>query len=88
MHGAGDCTAYSIGRTMSPDDCPGAAMTTKLADDDQVSVWQAEGVVMELLGCGAAEAALLLRWRALIQKRGVVEAAAAVLSEVSQFVDP
>jgi hypothetical protein len=25
-------------------------MTTKLADDHQVSVWQAEGVVMELLG--------------------------------------
>ncbi len=63
-------------------------MTTTLADDDQVSVWQAEGVVMELLGCGAAEAALLLRLRALIQKRGVLETAAVVLSEVSQFVDP
>ncbi len=63
-------------------------MTTKLVDDDQVSVWQAEGVVMELLDCGAAEASLLLRWWALIQKRGVVETAAAVLSEVSQLVDP
>lgn len=59
----------------------------KLADDDQVAVWQAEGVLMELLGCEVAEAALLLRWRALIQRRGVFEAAAAVLSEVSQFVN-
>ena len=58
-------------------------MTTKLADEDQVAVWQAEGVVMELLGCDAAVASLLLRCRAVIQKRRVFEVAAAVLSEVT-----
>lgn len=59
----------------------------RLVDDDQVTVWQAEGVLMELLGCELAEAALLLRWRALIQGRGVFEAAVAVLSEVSRFAN-
>ena len=51
-----------------------------LAQDDQEAVWQAEGVLMELLSCESVEAALLLRWRARAEKRSVVETAAAVLS--------
>ena len=51
----------------------------KLTDDDQIAVWQAEGVLMELSGCGVVEAALLLRWRALVQNMSLIDAARGVL---------
>jgi AmiR/NasT family two-component response regulator len=42
---------------------------------DQETVWQAEGILMELLGCDPDEAGVWLRWRARIDKETVVEAA-------------
>ena len=55
--------------------------TPTLTDDEQVVVWQAQGVLMELLGCEGAEAVLLLHWRALSEGRSVADSAYAVLSE-------
>jgi AmiR/NasT family two-component response regulator len=49
--------------------------STKLAEDEQEAVWQAQGILMELLGCEPDEAGVWLRWRARIDKRTVVEAA-------------
>lgn len=52
----------------------------KLADaEDQEAIWQAEGILMELLHCGANEASIWLCWRARVEARSMVEAAAAVI---------
>lgn len=51
----------------------------KLTDEDQEAIWQAEGILMELLDCRANEASMWLRWRARVEARSVVEAAAAVI---------
>jgi ANTAR domain len=59
-------------------------MSPKLATDDQVVVWQAEGVLMEVLGCGPVEAAGVVRWRARAERRSVVETAAAVLGRTAE----
>jgi hypothetical protein len=50
------------------------------AHDDQELVWQAEGVVMEVLCCGARAAGVVLRLRAHADERGLVEVAADVLA--------
>jgi AmiR/NasT family two-component response regulator len=50
------------------------------AHDDQEVVWQAEGVLMEVLGCGARAAGAVLRLLAHADERSLVEVAADVLA--------
>jgi AmiR/NasT family two-component response regulator len=47
----------------------------QLEDADQVVIWQAQGILMERLGCESIEADVWLRWRAGNDQRTVLEAA-------------
>jgi AmiR/NasT family two-component response regulator len=58
-----------------------------LTHDEQVVIWQAQGVLMESFGCELAEAALLLRQRALSERRSVADTASGVVSGVVQLGD-
>lgn len=58
-----------------------------LTANEQVVVWQAQGVLMESFGCEPAEAELLLRQRALSEGRSVADAASGVLSGVVRLGD-
>lgn len=42
---------------------------------DQVVIWQAQGMLMELFGCKPYEADVWLWWRARVDQRTVAEAA-------------
>ena len=64
----------------------GAPVTSaKPADDNQETVWQAQGVLMELLGCEPDEADVWLRWRARVDKRTVVEAAVQLVTRSTSW---
>ncbi len=56
-------------------------MTQPPEDGNRVVIWQAQGILMELLGYEPVEADLWLRWRARIDKRTVVEAAIQLVTE-------
>lgn len=60
--------------------------SAKLAEDDQETVWQAQGILMELLGCEPEEAGVWLRWRARIEKRTVVEAAVELVTRTDPTI--
>ena len=45
------------------------------ATADEVSVWHAQGIVMEVFGCELSEAAEIIRWRAVVDGRTPVETA-------------
>jgi hypothetical protein len=52
----------------------------QLAHDDQEVVWQAEGVLMEVLGCGPRAAGAVLRLLTHVDERSLVEVAVDVVS--------
>jgi hypothetical protein len=60
--------------------------SAKPAESDQETVWQAEGILMELLGCEPDEARVWLRWRARIDKQTVVEAAVELVTRTDQTI--
>ena len=51
-----------------------------VSGQDQVSVWQAQGILMEILGCSAKEAADLIHTRSLINGRRPIDTADAIVS--------
>jgi hypothetical protein len=64
----------SVGRRAQGE---GFSMMTSLQQtaDHQAVVWQAQGVLMELLGCEPEQADLWLRWRARVDARSTLEVA-------------
>jgi hypothetical protein len=46
----------------------------EVAPVDPISTWQAEGILMEVLGCKPGEAAELIRMRSLIARRNTARA--------------
>ena len=45
-----------------------------------MSTWQAQGILMEVLGCGSDEAAELIRLRSIVDRRTLVETADTIVS--------
>jgi AmiR/NasT family two-component response regulator len=55
--------------------------TLRLVDrHDPVPVWQAQGILMEVLGCSASEAAELIRARSVFNGRRTIDTAEAIVS--------
>ena len=64
-------------------------MTSARSDEDgQEAIWQAQGILMELLGCEPDEAEVWLRWRARLDRRTVVEAAVEIVTRGSSWRPP
>jgi AmiR/NasT family two-component response regulator len=51
-----------------------------VARNDQVAVWQAQGILMEVLGCNAREAADLIHKRSIANGRRTRDTADAIVS--------